>query len=397
MENNIPEKEVIPIGCDHIAFELKEELKLFLTELGFQPLDLGTYSDKRVDYTVYALSVADKVSKGQYKRGIVICKTGVGVSIVANKFRNIRAGLIRSKEAAELTRQHNDTNILALGAGFNTPEEIKEIIKTWLFTDYEGGRHQRRLDQIRIIEEHITEGRMNKDTNEILSSVMLNDTQGRDVKITASLMCANQLHILDDVRRLSEGGIDMFHIDIIDGNFAQNVSLNVDHIKALRAHTHLPIDVHLMVKDPGPYIQRIADAGANIAIFHTESEVDVNRTLDHIKSLGMKSGLAIEVDTPIERLFPYLNKVDIVMFMAVYTGFSGSQFVPEIINKIKKFNEYVQQNNLSVSIMVDGSVGPRTLPHLYDAGARILVGGTSGLFKPGTFKENIKQMKSFCY
>jgi len=144
-------KEIIPIASDHPAFELKKELILFISKLGFEPLDLGTYSKTRVDYPTYCLSVADKVSKGEYERGIVICKTGVGASIVANKFPNIRAGLVRTVEVAKLTRQHNDTNILALGSGFTSEEKAKKITKTWLFTEYEGGLVYNKLNILKIL------------------------------------------------------------------------------------------------------------------------------------------------------------------------------------------------------------------------------------------------------
>ena|SRR3989338_941481 len=393
-------KEVIPIGCDHPAFHLKEELKKYLIELGFEPLDLGTFSTERVDYPVYALSVADKVSKGKYKRGIVLCKTGVGVSIVANKFPGIRAGLVTNVEVAELTKKHNNTNILALGAGFTSAEDAKKIVKTWLFTEPETTvtRHTKRVEQISTIEKHLIEGKHTEKTSELISSAVLNDTQGNNVKISASLMCANQMSLLDDVRKLIEAGIDLFHIDIIDGLFAQNISLSVDHVASLRLHTHLPIDVHLMVKNPRPYIPRLAEVGADVVIVHAESDAEnLSATLNEIKERGMKPGLAVEVDTPLERIYPFIDKVSLVMFMAVHTGFKGSQFIPSVLEKIREFNSYKQQKNLPVSIMVDGSIGPRVLPHLYSAGARIFVGGTSGLFKDGTFKQNIEQMKSFCY
>ncbi len=387
--------EVIPIASDHPAFELKEELKQYLTQLGFQPLDLGTYSQESVDFPIYALSVADKVSKGQYRRGIVVCKTGVGVSIVDNKFPRIRAALAYNHEVAELSRRHTDSNILALGAGHLSSQQAKEIVRTWLFTEAEGERHQRRRNQISIIEKHIIEGR-DQSSGEILSSAMLNDTRGREVKISASLMCANQLHLLDDIRKLAEADVDMFHIDIIDGDFSRNISLNIDHIAALRSHTYLPIDVHLMVKYPASYISRLAEAGADIVIVHLESEAGIDGVLDDIKARGMKAGLAINPGTPVEKLYPFLGKISLVLFMGVEPGFKGNEFVPSVIERIRAFSEYAREHAQPVSIMVDGSVGPRTLPHLYQAGARIFVGGTSGLFKAGTFKDNLEQMRSFC-
>ena len=133
--------EKIPIAGDHKAVELKSELIKYLVELGYEPLDLGTYSSDRVDYPIYSKAVAEKISKGKYKRGIVLCSSGVGVSIVANKFPRVRAALVMNEEVAELTRKHNDSNILALGAGYLNFEDAKKILKIWLSTEYEGGRH----------------------------------------------------------------------------------------------------------------------------------------------------------------------------------------------------------------------------------------------------------------
>ncbi|MBI4447488.1 ribose 5-phosphate isomerase B [Candidatus Woesearchaeota archaeon] len=145
-------KEKIPIASDHGGFELKKELAGYLHKLGFEPVDLGAYSAERVDYPKYAKAVAEKISKNKYKRGIVICKTGIGVSIVANKFPRVRAALATNEEMAELSRKHNNSNILALGAGFLTAKEAKKIVKKWLLTKPEMGRHQKRRKQIRNIE-----------------------------------------------------------------------------------------------------------------------------------------------------------------------------------------------------------------------------------------------------
>ena len=173
--------------------------------------------------------------------------------------------------------------------------------------------------------------------------------------------------------------------------------MNIEKIEALRRHTTHPLDVHLMVKNPHNYIRRAIEAGADLITFHLESNAEIEEEITYIKNKDVKVGIAVEVETPLEKVKQYAGKVDVVMFMTVKTGFKGSQLEIAVIDKIKAFNDFKLQNNLSTIIMVDGSVGPRSLPHLYRAGARIFVGGTSGLFKAGSFKENLEQMKSFCY
>lgn len=387
-------KEVIPIASDHPGFALKKGIIAYLSQLNFEPLDLGTYSTERVDYPIYAMSVADKVSKGDYKRGIVICKTGVGVSIVANKFPGVRAALVMNKEVAELTRKHNDSNVLALAAGFVSIDVAKELVKIWLLTEPEGGRHQKRIDQILAIEQKNMVMHNSKFKKKALFSSNYNKDKP-SIEISASLMCANQLNLLKDVKALIKAGIDSFHVDIIDGLFVQNTSLTVDHVSALRKYTTLPINVHLMVKDPSPYIKRLADVGADLVIIHWESEGWAEKILEDIKSLGMQAGLAVNINTEVEKTYPYIDKVGVLMFMCTQVGFKATPFVPNVLEKMKIFNEHKKKNKLETKIMVDGSVGPRTIPHLCKAGATIFVGGTSGLFKEGKFKQNIKQMKSF--
>ena len=390
-------KEIIPIAGDHKSFELKSVLIGYLKELGFEPLDLGTYSTDRVDYPVYSLSVADKVSRGIYKRGIVMCKTGIGVSIVANKLNGVRCGVVRDVEVAELTRKHNDLNVLAIGSGYTSAEEAKKIVEKWLFTMPEGGRHQARIDQISSIEKNTKIPLYAKERVMIISSCSKEkELNLNDVKISASLMCANQLNILKDVEDLIEAGIDSFHVDIIDGLFVNNLSMNPGHISELRRHTDLPINVHLMVKEPEAYIDRLKDAGADSVIVHMESEGNIAKVLEDIKSKGMRAGIGVKVDTPLDEVYPLLDKIDHIMFMCTPIGFKGQDLVPDVIKKIESFNNYKKEHKLNIQIIADGCIGPRVIPHLYKAGVRIFLGGTAGLFKGGTFKENIRQMKSFC-
>ena len=145
----------ILIASDHGGFALKEKLKLFLNKKGFKIKDLGPFSDERCDYPEFAYSLASKISKGEFKRGILICKSGIGNSIVANRLVGVRAALCYNLKAAKLSRMHNDSNVLALGSVFTGPDLAKRIIGVWLNTKFEGGRHKKRLAQIREIERKI--------------------------------------------------------------------------------------------------------------------------------------------------------------------------------------------------------------------------------------------------
>jgi len=138
----------IIIGADHAGFSLKEAAKPYLTERNLVITDVGTHSDEPVDYPDFGARVAEKVASGEFKRGILVCGSGVGMTIVANKYPGVRAVLCLDEETARLSRMHNDTNILVLAGRRTDPETAKTIIGTWLRTAFEGGRHQRRLDKI---------------------------------------------------------------------------------------------------------------------------------------------------------------------------------------------------------------------------------------------------------
>ena len=140
--------EQIPIGADHAGFQLKERLKAELARLGFDALDLGTQSADSVDYPDFAHPVASMVERGGAKRGILLCGTGIGMAISANRHRGVRAGLIWDPEIAKLSRQHNDSNILVLPARFVSEDEGVQILRAWLETPFEGGRHERRVNKM---------------------------------------------------------------------------------------------------------------------------------------------------------------------------------------------------------------------------------------------------------
>ncbi len=144
--------EKIAIAGDHAGAELKEDIKAFLKEKGFDVLDMGSSGNESVDYPDYGIPVAERVSEGKIEKGILICGTGIGMSIVANKFANVRAALVNDVYTARMAKEHNDANILVIGGRIAGKGLAREMVKTWLEAKFEGGRHQRRLDKIREIE-----------------------------------------------------------------------------------------------------------------------------------------------------------------------------------------------------------------------------------------------------
>ena len=142
----------VAVGCDHGGFVLKDAVISTLEELGAQVVDMGTYSTESVDYPVYGKKVADAVANGECDLGVVMCGTGIGISIAANKVKGIRAAVVADEFMAEMTRRHNNANIIALGGRVITPEKAKSLVKAWYTAEFEGGRHQKRIDMITQIE-----------------------------------------------------------------------------------------------------------------------------------------------------------------------------------------------------------------------------------------------------
>ncbi len=213
------------------------------------------------------------------------------------------------------------------------------------------------------------------------------------VTITASLMCASQLYLYRDIHALLKAGIDMFHFDIMDGEFVENIALNFDLIQELRKLTHKKFDAHLMVCKPSKYIKRLKDAGINIIHFHIESDEDPNYIIDLVKRHNLEVGIVINPKTPVEKIFPYLGKLDYVLFMTVQPGFAGQTFERSVIDKIKQFNAFAKEKNPRLKLIGDGSINIETLELLNKVGVEIFVGGTSGLFTREGFNNNLEMLK----
>ena len=148
----------IGLACDHGGFELKEELKAFLKSMGAEPIDMGTFNEDSVDYPDFGILVAEKISRGELEKGILICGTGIGMSIVANKFPGVRAALVNDLYSSRFSREHTDANILVIGGRIVGRDLAKEIVRVWMETPFAGGRHKRRLEKIEALEKEKFKG-----------------------------------------------------------------------------------------------------------------------------------------------------------------------------------------------------------------------------------------------
>jgi len=197
------------------------------------------------------------------------------------------------------------------------------------------------------------------------------------------LMCSDLLRVGEQVRLLDEGGVHMFHLDIMDAHFVPNLTLGPDFVAAVRRATELPLDCHLMVTDPDDLIPIFADAGANIIIPHVEAPYHIDRTLRLIGDVGCRVGVVLNPGTPVEALEQVLELVELVLVMSVNPGFAGQKFIPYSLGKIAQLRERIEARDLDVAIMVDGGVTVELVPRLAEAGADIVVAGSSCLFLEG--------------
>lgn len=196
--------------------------------------------------------------------------------------------------------------------------------------------------------------------------------------IAPSMLSADFLNLRADVEFVNEHA-DLFHLDIMDGRFVPNISYGFPVVEAIAREARKPLDVHLMIEEPWKYIPRFAKAGARMISFHFEAALDRSaETLELIRSLGCKAGIAINPDCPVESIFPLLDKVDFVLIMSVFAGFGGQSFIPESLERIKAVRERLDSIGLKdVPVEVDGGVSEKNSTSLYEAGAEILVAGSA--------------------
>jgi ribulose-phosphate 3-epimerase len=212
------------------------------------------------------------------------------------------------------------------------------------------------------------------------------------VKVSPSVLAADFTRLGEEVLDIERAGADMVHLDVMDGKFVTNISFGLPVIEALRKKNGMVFDVHLMIDSPEVYIDRFIDAGADIVTFHTEATKDVDAALDIIKKRGKKAAVSVKPNTPIETVYPYLEKSDMVLVMTVEPGYGGQALIPETLEKVRKLKAEVDARGLDIDIQVDGGIKPENAKDAISAGANILVAGSS-VFKASDRKAAIDALR----
>ena len=216
----------------------------------------------------------------------------------------------------------------------------------------------------------------------------------KKIQISPSILSADFSQLGNEIKRLEEGGADMIHVDVMDGHFVPNLTIGPPVIKTLRNYTKLPFDVHLMISPVHKYIKDYADAGADIITIHPEATDNLIESINLIKKLNKKVGVSLNPDTKLNIIDSVLNEIDLVLVMSVFPGFGGQKFMPEVVEKIKTLKKIKEEKKLNFDIEVDGGINFENNKIVIEAGANILVSGTT-IFKEnnGNIKKNIDSLK----
>ena len=217
----------------------------------------------------------------------------------------------------------------------------------------------------------------------------------KNIQISPSILSADFSQLGTEIKRLEEGGADMIHVDVMDGHFVPNLTIGPPVIKALRKHCSLKFDVHLMISPVHKYIEAYADAGADIITVHPEATDNLEVSINKIKDLKKKVGVSLNPETSIDLIKNLLDKIDLVLIMSVNPGFGGQKFMPEVLEKIKQLKKIREIEKLNFDIEIDGGINFDNCKIAIEAGANILVSGTT-VFKSndGDIKKNINLLKT---
>ena len=216
----------------------------------------------------------------------------------------------------------------------------------------------------------------------------------KKIQISPSILSADFSQLGSEIKRLEEGGADMIHVDVMDGHFVPNLTIGPPVIKALRKHCSLQFDVHLMISPVHKYIDAYADAGADIITIHPEATDNLENSIKKIKEKNKKVGVSLNPESKIDLILDFLDQIDLVLIMSVNPGFGGQKFMPEVLDKIKDLKKIREQKKLDIDIEIDGGINFDNCKIAIDAGANILVSGTT-VFKSndGDIKKNINLLK----
>ncbi|NQU15543.1 MAG: ribulose-phosphate 3-epimerase [Desulfobacteraceae bacterium] len=211
-------------------------------------------------------------------------------------------------------------------------------------------------------------------------------------KIAPSILSADFSRLGEQIREVESAGADYIHIDVMDGHFVPNITIGPMIVEAAHSVTELPLDVHLMISDPDPFVDDFARAGASILTVHAETLNHVHRTIQHIRDKGVRPSLALNPATPLDVLEYILDDLDMVVLMTVNPGFEAQKFIPEVIPKIERLREEIDRRGLEADIEVDGGINPDIIGQVAAAGATVFVAG-SAIFYSEDYQETIRLMR----
>ena len=212
------------------------------------------------------------------------------------------------------------------------------------------------------------------------------------IKLAPSILSADFARLLEDVKKVEKAGCEYLHIDVMDGHFVPNITLGPAIVKSLRKDVNMVFDAHLMIENPDNYIKEFADAGCDIIVVHQEACTHLHRTIQNIKSHGVKAGVALNPATQIETIKYVLEDVDMVLLMSVNPGFGGQSYIPVVTKKIKELRALIDEMGLDIDIEVDGGVKPSNISEVVNAGANVIVAG-SAIFNAGDIDEAVKSLR----
>ena len=215
------------------------------------------------------------------------------------------------------------------------------------------------------------------------------------MQIAPSLLSCDFSKFGAEIERMDKAGADMMHLDVMDAHFVPNLTFGAPVIKMLRKYTDKPFDVHLMISEPLKYIDDFCDAGADIISFHTESDSDIEETLEKIESRNVKPALAIKPKTDPSVVFPYLDRLYMVLVMTVEPGFGCQSFMADMMSKVEAIKAEAKKRGLDTLVQVDGGIAKDTIATAAKAGVDICVAGTA-VFKPDDAKQAIDELKALC-
>ena len=216
----------------------------------------------------------------------------------------------------------------------------------------------------------------------------------KSLKIAPSILSSDFSKLGEVLQSLNTSGADMVHVDVMDGHFVPNITFGPPVIKKIRKYSSLPFDVHLMIAPVHKYIKDFADAGADIITIHPEATEDLPASIKLIKSLGKKAGVSLNPETPVDKVLPVLNSIDLVLIMSVNPGFGGQSFMSEVLPKVQHLRKVIDEKKLPVEIEIDGGIDFVTGKLAKKAGVDILVSGTTLFKDENNLKNNIDQLRN---